>query len=213
MNSTLIIIILINVLFSYKGFNDMLFFRKYEFHIGSIRSGEQYRMITSGFLHVDYMHIIFNMYTLFIFAPLVIASLGNFHFIILYFASLIIGNLFTLLFHKEEYNYRAVGASGAVMGILYASILLHPDIGIYLFFIPIEIPSYIFGLIYLLYSIYGMKAKSDNIGHTAHFGGAVAGYAFTLLNNPQIFYQNTFVVVLLAIPIVVLFVLIRMKKI
>lgn len=213
MSTILIIIILINVLFTYKGLNDYGFFRKFEFHIGSIRSGDQYRMITSGFLHADLMHILFNMYTLFIFGGIVLSHLGNVNFLILYFASLIIGNLFTLMFHKEDYNYRAVGASGAVMGILYSSIILQPDMSLYLFFIPIPIPSYIFGLMYLLYSIYGMKAQNDNIGHTAHFGGAIAGYAFTLLNSPQIFYEEPIIVALLAVPIIILFVLIKLKKI
>jgi membrane associated rhomboid family serine protease len=80
-------------------------------------------------------------------------------------------------------------------------------------FIPIGIPGYVFGFAYLLYSIYGMKAKNDNIGHTAHFGGAIAGYAMTLIQKPSLFIDETFLVGLLAIPIILLFILLKTGKI
>ena len=112
-----------------------------------------------------------------------------------------------MIFHNNDYSYSAVGASGAVTGIIYSAILLDPTLEIYLFFIPIPIPAYLFGIGYLLYSIYGMKAKNDNIGHTAHFGGAIGGYIFTLMKKPSIFVDNTFMVVILAIPIIILFVM------
>jgi len=84
---------------------------------------------------------------------------------------------------------------------------------LYLFFIPIPIPAYIFGIGYLLYSIYGMKAKRDNIGHTAHFGGAIGGYLITLLKEPHLLIDNLEMVILLAIPIVLLFILAKLGKI
>jgi len=111
MNFVVIAIIVANVLVSYKAFNDSYFFRKYEFHIGSIRSGEQIRMFTSGFLHVDIQHLFFNMFTLFLFAPYVVGNLNNVFFLYIYFGSLVTGNLLTLYFHKDDYYYRAVGAS------------------------------------------------------------------------------------------------------
>lgn len=212
MNLFLIAIIVANALFSYKGFNDYSFFRKYEFHIGSIRSGEQIRMLTSGFLHADIGHLVFNMITLYFFAPVVIAYLGSLFFIIIYFASLLFGSLLTLVLHKNDYNYRAIGASGAVTGILYSAILLRPDMMLGIFFI-IPMPAYVFGILYLLYSIYGMKAKNDNIGHTAHFGGAIGGYLITLLMYPNLVFLHPLMVSLLTIPIVLLFVLIKMKKV
>ena len=202
-----------NVIISFKGFNDIAFFRKYEFHIGSIRSGDQYRMVSSAFLHADIAHLAFNMLTLYFFAPVVFGYLGNFSFMLIYFGSLVSGSLLTMIFHKNDYNYRAIGASGAVTGILYSAILLEPNMSLYLFFIPIPIPAYIFGIGYLLYSIYGMKAKNDNIGHTAHFGGAIGGYIITLLKVPSMLIDNTFMVVLLAIPIIILFVMAKQKKI
>jgi len=212
MNIVLIAIIIANVLASYKGFNDIYFFRKYEFHIGSIRAGEQIRMISSAFLHADMGHLIFNMLTLYFFAPVVFSYLGDFSFILVYFGSLIFGSLLTMHFHKEDYSYRAVGASGAVTGVLYSAILLRPDMSLYMFFIPIPIPAYLFGIAYLLYSIYGMKAKNDNIGHTAHFGGAIGGYLITLLRNPELIQEHTLMTVLLAIPIVILFAMAKMGK-
>ena len=211
MNTFLIAIIVVNVLISYKGFNDLVFFRKYEFHVGSIRAGEQIRMLSSGFLHADLPHLIFNMLTLYFFAPVVIGFLGAISFVLIYFGSLVFGSLLTMLFHRDQYNYRAVGASGAVTGVLYSAILLQPDMMLGIFFV-IPIPAYLFGILYLLYSIYGMKAKNDNIGHTAHFGGAVGGYLITLIKEPQLFVDHTLMVLLLAIPIVILFVMEKMGK-
>ncbi|WP_430400930.1 rhomboid family intramembrane serine protease [Flavobacterium sp.] len=204
MNTFLLVLIGINAVVSFKGFNDFDFFRKYEFHVGSIRSGEQLRMLTSGFLHGDITHLAFNMLTLYFFAPIVLDTFGNVNFLYVYFVSLIAGSLLTMYFHKNDFHYRAVGASGAVTGIIYSSILLYPEMNLYLFF-AIPIKGYVFGIGYLLYSIYGMKAKNDNIGHTAHFGGAIGGYLFTLIKVPSLIQTNTEMVILLTIPIIILF--------
>jgi membrane associated rhomboid family serine protease len=212
MNTILIGIIVANVLISWKGFEDYSFMRKYEFHVGSIRSGEQIRMLSSGFLHADMMHLIFNMLTLWFFAPVVLGWLDTFSFVLVYFGSLIFGSLLTMVFHKNDYSYRAVGASGAVTGVLYSAILLQPDMMLGIFFV-IPVPAYLFGILYLLYSIYGMKAKNDNIGHTAHFGGAAGGYLITLIKDPSLLTDHTLMVILLAIPIVILFVLAKLGKI
>lgn len=211
MNGILMGLIIANIVISYKGFNDLSFFRKYEFHIGSIRSGEQIRMLSSGFLHVDMMHLAFNMLTLYFFAPVVLSWLGVISFLMIYFGSLLFGSLLTMLFHKDDYSYRAVGASGAVTGVLYSAILLQPDMMLGIFFI-IPMPAYLFGILYLLYSIYGMRAKNDNIGHTAHFGGAVGGYFITLIKFPSLIFDHTLMVVLLAIPIVILFGMAKLGK-
>lgn len=212
MSTILIAIIAVTILFSLKGFKDLAFFRKFEFHIGSIRAGDQIRMITSGFLHADMGHLFFNMFTLYMFAPVVINYFGSASFFLIYMISLFFGSLLTLMMHKNDYNYRAIGASGAVTGILYSAILIDPSMSLYLFFIPIPIPAYLFGIGYLLYSIYGIRAKNDNIGHTAHFGGAIGGYLITLLKEPDMFVNNTAMVVLLAIPIVILFVMSKLGK-
>ncbi len=208
-----IVIIAANVIISMKGFNDLAFFEKYKFNIAGIRRGEQIRMFSSAFLHADFSHLLFNMLTLYFFAPLVILHLGVTYFVLVYVASLVIGNLLSFYFHKDEYHYSAIGASGAVMGVLYSAILLDPEMSLFLFFIPIPIPAWLFGVAYLLYSIYGMKSRLGNIGHDAHIGGAVGGYVLTLLFAPYLFSTSLWIVVLLAVPLVLLFVLHKLGKI
>ena len=207
-----IIIIAANVIISYKGFGDYSFFEKYKFNVGAVRRGEQIRLFSSGFLHADNAHLFFNMFSLYFFADVVINSVGVFYFTIIYIGSLLLGSLLSLYFHKEEYHYSAVGASGAVMGIIYSAILLHPGMSLYMFFIPIPIPAYIFGIGYLLYSIYGMKKRIGNIGHDAHFGGAIGGFVITLIVSPWLLQTNLLMVGLLSLPIILLFVLKKMGK-
>lgn len=208
-----LVIILANVAVSIKGFNDFSFFEKYKFNIAGIRRGEQIRMVTSGFLHVDITHLLFNMLTLYFFAGVVIDAVGVTKFVLIYLASLLVGNMLSLFFHKEEYHYSAVGASGAVTGVLYSAILFYPDMGLYLFFIPIPIPAWIFGILYLLYSIYGMKSRMGNIGHDAHFGGAIAGYVLTIAFVPSLLETSWWIVAVLAVPIILLFILHKLGKI
>jgi len=208
-----IVIIAANVLVSLKGFNDSAFFERYKFGIGAIQAGQKERMLTSGFLHVDFAHLFFNLFTLYFFADVVINWLGPAKFLIIYFISLLAGSLLAMFFHKDEPYYSAVGASGAVTGVLYAAILLQPGMDLFLMFIPIPIPAYVVGIGYLLYSIYGMKSRLGNIGHTAHFGGAIGGYITTLLFMPDLIMTETLMVVLLAIPIIILFVMEKMGKI
>ncbi|MGO3182918.1 MAG: rhomboid family intramembrane serine protease [Aequorivita sp.] len=207
-----IIIIAANVIISLKGFNDTSFFERYKFNVGGIRRGEQVRMFSSAFLHADFSHLLFNMLTLYFFANVVIGSVGVTYFVIIYVVSLLAGNLLSFYFHKDEPHYSAIGASGAVMGILYSAILFYPNMGLYMFFIPIAIPAWLFGMAYLLYSIYGMKKRLGNIGHDAHIGGAVGGYVLTLAIAPSLFQTSLWIVVLLAIPLIILFILHRMGK-
>lgn len=206
-------IIAANVIISYKGFGDYAFFDKYKFSVGGIQRGEKIRMFSSGFLHADTQHLLFNMLTLYFFAGPVINYLQPLGFIVIYLVSLAAGSLFSLYFHKNEYHYSAVGASGAVTGILYSAILLQPGMSLYMFFIPIPIPAYIFGIGYLLYSIYGMKNRVGNIGHDAHFGGAIGGFVATLILAPYVFQTNLLMIGLLLVPIVLLFVLKKAGKI
>ncbi len=202
-----------NVLVSLRGFNDTVFFDRYKFSIGAIQSGQRERTVTSGFLHVDISHLFFNMFTLYFFANVVISWFGPGKFLIIYFISLLAGSILALFFHKDEPYYSAVGASGAVTGILYAAILLYPDMQLGIMFIPIPLPAYVLGIAYLLYSIYGMKSRLGNIGHTAHFGGAIGGYVMTLIFKPELLVTDTLIVVLLAVPIAILFVLEKLGKI
>ena len=202
-NKAVLLIIIANVLVSYKGFNDYSFLNKYKFQVSRILSGEKIRTLTSGFLHADWIHLGFNMYALYLFGDIVASLLGILNFLIIYFGSLFAGSIYSLQYHKNEPYYSAVGASGAVSGIVYSSILLYPDMELLLFF-AIPIPGYIFGVGYLLYSIYGMKQQLGNIGHSAHLGGAIGGFALTLLLNPSIFTTNKLLVISLGIPIILL---------
>jgi membrane associated rhomboid family serine protease len=208
-----IIIIAANVIISYKGFGDYAFFDKYKFSVGGVQRGEKVRVFSSGFLHVDTQHLLFNMLTLYFFAGPVIDYVEPLGFVIIYIVSLVFGSLLSFYFHKDEYHYSAVGASGAVTGVLYAAILLNPGMSLYMFFIPIPIPAYIFGIGYLLYSIYGMKNRIGNIGHDAHFGGAIGGFITTLILSPWLFQTNLLMIGLLSLPIILLFVLKKAGKI
>jgi membrane associated rhomboid family serine protease len=152
------------------------------------------------------------MLTLYFFADVVINQVGVSYFVIIYVVSLLAGNLLAYYFHKDEPHYSAIGASGAVMGVLYSAILFYPDMGLYLFFIPIPIPAWLFGMAYLLYSIYGMKNRVGNIGHDAHIGGAVGGYALTLFFAPYLFQTSLWIVLLLAVPLIILFVMHKLGK-
>lgn len=203
-NQAVLVLIIANVLFSMKGFKDASFFNKYKFQVSSILSGEKIRVITAGFLHVDWMHLGLNMYALYLFGDIVAYIFGMPNFLIIYFGSLLAGGIYSLKYHKNEPYYIAVGASGAVSGIVYSSLLLYPAMELYLFFIPIPIPGYIFGIGYLIYSIYGMKKQLGNVGHSAHLGGAIGGFALTLLLNPTLFATQTIFVMSLGIPIVLL---------
>jgi len=202
------IIILANVLFSIKGFEDFSFFEKFKFNIAGLKRGEKIRMISSGFLHADYSHLFFNMLTLYFFADIVIIYLGIAGFVVIYIASLLVGNLLSFYFHKNEYHYSAIGASGAVMGVLYSSILFAPFMQFYGF-----VPAWLFGILYLMFSIYGMKNKVGNVGHDAHFGGAIAGYVLTIAFAPWLLEEQLWIVIALAIPILILFALIKLGKI
>ena len=204
MNQFVLGIIIANVLISIKGFNEYAFLDKYKFQVGKILGGEKVRMFTSGFLHVDWMHLGFNMYALYLFGGIVAGFMGNINFLIIYLGSLLAGNMYSIFYHKNEPYYSAVGASGAVSGILYAAILLYPDMTLMLFPLPIPIPAYIFGVGYLIYSIYGMKKQLGNIGHSAHLGGAIGGFVIALILMPNLIFQQTSMVGLLAIPIILL---------
>lgn len=207
--STLIIIITVWV--SYQGFTNPIFFQKYMFHIGSIKRGEQLRLITSGFLHGDWMHLAFNMISFYSFSQVLEINLDTIQLLGVYFGSMIIGNVFSYYIHQKEFNYSAIGASGAVSGAIYCAVLLEPNIRLLVLFIPM--PGYVFAIVYLLYSIFGMKGKFDNIGHTAHFGGAIGGLLLTLVYFPELILERTLFIGIMLIPIVILFLMLKFKKI
>ncbi|MBS1667020.1 MAG: rhomboid family intramembrane serine protease [Bacteroidetes bacterium] len=196
-----LILIVANIVFSYKGFSDSLFFDRYKFEVDKILIGKDYkRLVTSGFLHINWMHLIFNMLSLYFFSGVIESSLGGFRFLIIYFASMIGGEMFSMLVHKNNGDYSSVGASGAICGIIFSSIALFPGMGIGLFFLPISIPNWLFGLVFVLYSIYAVQSKKDNVGHDMHLGGALVGMLTALLMEPSALIQNYPVILLIAVP-------------
>ena len=183
------LLILLNSLFSFVGFNNEQFFNKFKFDIAYKGRQNSYRLVSAAFLHVSWAHLFFNMFTLYLFGYAVVHSLGDGRFLTLYFGSLLIGNFFAAFYHRNASNYAAVGASGGVAGIVFSTILLYPNLELYLFFIPIPIPGYLFAAAYVAYSLYGMKKQQDNIGHTAHLGGALCGIFLTLIFSPALFIE------------------------
>ncbi len=183
------IIIGITVLVSILAFSNQDLFSKLVFNPYVIHQRRQYyRFITAGFLHADFMHLFFNMYALFLFGKYtehaldqIYSGFGSVLFGILYFSALVMSSIFSYNKHIENPRYNAVGASGAVSAVLFASIIIYPEMRLMIFPIPFFIPSYIVGPLYLLYSFYMGRNGTDNIGHDAHLFGALWGILFILI--------------------------------
>lgn len=195
------ILIIANIIISYRGFTNQAFFDGYKFEVDSILLKKDYiRLLSSGFLHLGWVHLIFNMMSLYVFSELLEAGLGTFKYLVIYFTGLVGGNLFALYIHRHHGDYSAAGASGAVCGLIFASIALYPGIGIGFFGLPFYIPSWIYGLVYVLFTVYGIRADRDNIGHEAHLGGALAGMAVALLMEPQSLADNYPTILIITLP-------------
>lgn len=201
-----------NVLFSLQGFNNRIFFEKNLFQIDPILRGKEYiRLITSTLLHANYIHLGLNMYVFFTFVGMIQTNFSQYGILNVYTGSLIGGNLLALYIHRNHGSYRAVGASGAVSGIVYASILLNPDMGLTLLIFPIaSIPGWLFGILYILYTIFGIHKQSGNIGHEAHLGGAIAGLIITILYYPSLLSEQGLLITGMLVPtLVFLFIIVR----
>lgn len=204
MISVLLWVIAATAIISFIAFNNQNIFEKYKFNVGAIRHNKEYiRLLSAGFLHADMMHLFFNMLTLYFFGPIVIQAFGDIAFLIVYFGSVLLGNLFSLYLYKNQGWYSAIGASGGVAGILFAAIAVYPQIDIYFFFIPIPIPGYIFGALYFGYSVYMMlnPRQHDNIGHAAHLGGAAFGLAYSVLTVPAAAVTNAVYLGIMSLPL------------
>ncbi|WP_369999693.1 rhomboid family intramembrane serine protease [Winogradskyella sp.] len=207
-----LLVIIANLIVSYKGFSNNLFFDNYKFNVDKVLISKDYkRLISSGFLHADWMHLIFNMASLYFFSALLENKIGPTLFFLIYFISLIGGNLFALYIHRNHGDYSAIGASGAVSGIIFASIALYPGLGVGFIILPFSIPSWIYGILFVVYSIYGIKTKRDNIGHEAHLGGAIIGLIVALIIQPIAFFNNYITILLITIPTLVFMYLIITK--
>jgi len=142
------------------------------------------RWLTAGVVHVGIGHLLFNMVTLFSLGPIVEYSLGSVRFLAVYVVSELCANALTFWRHRRDPAYSAVGASGAISGVVFAFCLLYPLEKLYLFFIPIGIPAVIFGALYVVLSIYAANQTGGRVAHEAHLGGALGGVVLTLLLYP-----------------------------
>lgn len=190
-----VIIIAITCIVSILCFNGTLNGNKLIFNAYQVwHRKEWYRMLTSGIIHSGWGHLFFNMLTLYFFGRVVEqyfsaafgGVLGAVLYVMLYVSALAITSLGDLVKYRDNWNYNALGASGAVSAVLFASILFAPKMGIYIYLIPIPVPGYIFAPLYLLYCWYMAKRNMDNIGHTAHFWGAVYGILFPIICKPDV---------------------------
>ncbi|ACU07286.1 hypothetical protein FIC_00833 [Flavobacteriaceae bacterium 3519-10] len=215
MNSILLIIIGLTAVISFIAFSNREIFEKYKFNVGAILQRKEYvRLISAGFLHGDMMHLLFNMMTLYFFGPIVLEAFGALGFLVVYLGSIVFGNVFSLYLYKNQSWYSAIGASGGVSGILFASIAMIPDLGIYFFFIPIAIPGYIFGFLYFAYSVYMMlnPREGDNIGHAAHLGGAFFGLVYAVALEPERAVQHSLYLAVMALPLMYMAYMVFVKK-
>lgn len=186
---------------SYKGFRDMTYFERYVFDVDKILIDKEYRrLISSGFLHGGWFHLGLNLIALISFSAAVESQLGPGLFTLIFFVSLIGGNLLSLYIHRNHGDYRAVGASGAISGVIFAAIVLFPGGSIGFVILPFEIKNWVFGLAFVLVSILGIKRQADNIGHEAHLGGAIIGLLLTLAIQPSLVQKSPWLIAGILIP-------------
>jgi len=187
------IIIIITAIISVTAFNRPDLMEKLQFNASKIyHQKEYYRLITHGFVHANWEHLIVNMIVLFSFGKAIEAyfqygfgRMANAYFLLLYFGGLLVSNVYALFKHKNNYYYNAVGASGAVSSVLFAAIFFDPWNKIY-FFGVLPIPGIVFAVLYLIYSYYMSRKQQDQIAHDAHFLGATFGFFYPVLLNGRL---------------------------
>ena len=192
--SITVIIVVLTGLISYSAFNrDRLFFNLSHWPAREFQYKEYYRLVTSGFVHGDWIHLLVNMFVLYSFGELIEyhfkmyfgPTLGAVYFVAVYLLTIISASLPSFIGKRNLPNYMAVGASGGVSGIVFIFILLYPWEYLYLYAI-IPIPGIVAGVLYLWYSSYASRHSNDRIDHEAHFYGALFGVLFTLLLRPSL---------------------------
>jgi len=192
--SVTIIIIAITVIVSLLAFNNHEIFRRLAFNAYDIKHFKNsYRFLSYALIHADWIHLFINMMVLYSFGGIVeeyyqmlFGVKGILYFVLLYVGGTALSTLPSYGKHKDDYSYTAVGASGAVSAVVFTYILFDPLGKLTLFPIPIGIPAIIFGALYLIYSAYMGKKNIDNVGHDAHFWGAVFGFVFTIVLKPEL---------------------------
>lgn len=184
-----LVIIILTAIISFTAFNNEKITNDLIFWPPMIKEKNQYyRFITSGFIHADIAHLAFNMITLYFFGRAMelffVAKIGKIGFLLFYIAGIIVSEIPSYIRHRNNYNYRSLGASGAVSAVLFSFILLAPWQTLYVFFLPV--PAIIFAALYIGYSIYMDRKGGDHVNHSAHLWGAVWGIAFTIIMEPSV---------------------------
>lgn len=180
-------ILVITVITSMRAFKEPALMEKFLFIPTKVYHEKEYsRLFTSGLIHANTPHLAFNMLTFFFFAFTLERILGHWEFAVFYVLSLALSEVTTLFKYKDAHHYRALGASGAVSAVVMGMIMLFPMQKLYLMFIPIGIPGWLFGILYIMYSQYAAKKNNDNIGHEAHLWGAISGIVLTIIFYPGV---------------------------
>jgi membrane associated rhomboid family serine protease len=191
-----IILIVITVIASMYGWKNEGIQQKWMFNPFIVHNAKQYyRFLSSGFIHSNSVHLLFNMIALFFFGSVIeriylntFGTMGIVFYLVTYLAGIAVSNIKTYMKYKNSSYYNSSGASGGVASILFASILYRPTSSICLYF-AICIPAFIMGGLYLIYTYYSGKKSSDNINHDAHLFGSLFGIAFTILLRPSVFLE------------------------
>jgi membrane associated rhomboid family serine protease len=187
--SSNLIIIILTCIVSYTAFNNQKLMSDWILlPLKALRDKQYYRFVTYGFLHADFMHLLFNMVTLYFFGRVMenfyTHILGPFGFVVFYLGGIIVSVLPGAMQHSKDPTYATLGASGAVSAVLFAFILLQPWTTLLIFFVPC--PAIIYAVLYVAYSIWQDKKGGDNVNHSAHLWGAAYGVAATLLIQPSL---------------------------
>jgi len=186
--SITVIIIAITSIVSLFAFTNHNLLDQFIFYPPAVRRGQFYRFFSCGLIHADWGHLIFNMLALYMFGQIVEAKFvevfdrfGKLVYLLMYVLALAVSVIPTYINNKDNYHYKSLGASGAVSAVIFAGILFFPLVGIGLFFIPVYIAGFLFGIIYLLISGWLDKRGGGNINHSAHIFGALFGVTFTIV--------------------------------
>jgi len=180
-----ILIIIVTCAISFSAFSNSIFFEKYKFSPYKInRNQEHIRWISGGFLHADQMHLFFNMMTLYFTGDFLESIFKPWEVIVFYIVAIAVSGVPDFIKNKDNPYYAAIGASGAVSAALFSLLLFNPWGIVYIFFV-VPLPFVVFAILYLYYSYYMSKKNYDNIGHLAHFTGAIFGMVVVALKYPE----------------------------
>ncbi len=201
-------IIAVTTIASFMAFQNSGIYERYLFSVeGILKKHEYHRTVTSAFIHADIGHLLFNMFSFYAFAADLETVYGSPSIAVIFISGAVAGSLLSLVMHRREPGYRALGASGAVCAVIFASIFLLPGGSIIVFPLPIPLPAWLYAIIFILASIYGIGRNTGNIGHDAHLGGALAGIAAAYFIFPVSVIGKPLLLTAIVVPVVLFFIL------